>query len=308
MRAAAAAAAAATAASAAAAGPAAAREARVAPAARRFLTAQYLAFKLRRHIAAAPAAARRGGAPDVRADVCANVRLVVGAAALAAGGGGGGGSALAARPLPPSLAAGPLGDDGLPLWAVAFYALLAGAVRVAADAVAAAVGGAGLGLAGPAAARLPAALCLAGGPGAVALAAMVDDYAEVVAPSGDPYMRAVWVVAMRVDVVGAAAGDGGGGGGGKGGGGAPAVALPDEEYALLFYSVEDYLWMRTAGCARDAVHLAVTGAPHGLVAASSAGAELRGGGGGGSGGGGYAALTASYASTVASPTSAAPYP
>eukprot|EP00177_Eucheuma_denticulatum_P000740 GFKZ01001326.1.p1 GENE.GFKZ01001326.1~~GFKZ01001326.1.p1 ORF type:complete len:502 (-),score=84.38 GFKZ01001326.1:1090-2595(-) len=61
----------------------------------------------------------------------------------------------------------------------------------------------------------------------VLLEQLVQDYSLSVRRGRDPYKRVCYVVIARLDP---AAGD--------------KMALPNEDYSLLFYSIEDYLWLR----------------------------------------------------------------
>lgn len=174
----------------------------------RFLCVQFREDKMRREIELRPVEARRGGVPGLRADVRAYCNLVF------------------ERGVPDVLASSLC--DGMPVWAQVYYCLRAGypgvALEVVADALGQGVSNASLRLFKE---------CLEAVSGGceilptTLLERLVQDYGLVAKRGDDPYMRVCYVIVARLDP---AAGD--------------KMALLDTDYGLLFYSIEDYLWLR----------------------------------------------------------------
>lgn len=177
----------------------------------KFLCLQFREDKMRREIESRPVEARRGGVPGVRADVRAFLNLVFD------------------RGVPDQLARGPI-FDGMPVWAFVYYFLRAGfvedALQLVDDAIANGCMHSSLRLYGECLKAyiqsgekrsLPKSL----------LERLVQEYGVSVKRGDDPYQRVCFVVIARLDP---AAGD--------------KVALHDSDYGLLFYSIEDYLWLR----------------------------------------------------------------
>lgn len=190
----------------------------------RFLCLQFREDKMRREIEARPVEARRGGVPGIRADVRAFLNLVFD------------------RGVPEQLVArnAPI-FDGMPVWAFVYYFLRAGFVEEALQLVDDVITNGCMD-----SSVLMYAECLRafvesaqgiddrGGQKSKQyclpnhlLEKLVQEYGVNVKRGEDPYQRVCFVIIARVDP---AAGD--------------KVALLDSDYALLFYSIEDYLWLR----------------------------------------------------------------
>ncbi|CDF32910.1 unnamed protein product [Chondrus crispus] len=120
--------------------------------------------------------------------------------------------------------------DGLPIWPQVYYCLRAGSretgLEILVDALQAGCTDASVILIE----QCLRASLTAGERGALPemlLERLVQEYGLSVQRGEDPYERACYVVLGRLDP---AAGD--------------KLALPDSDYSLLFYSIEDYLWLR----------------------------------------------------------------
>lgn len=179
--------------------------------AQRYLCLQYREDKMKKEIELRPMEARRGGVPGVRADVRAFLNLVFD------------------RGLPEQLTEGPM-HDGLPVWAFVYYCLRSGyveeAVRLVEECVKDGCPDKSLRIFSECLRCfvdsgerrcLPPHL----------LERLIQDYRVAVKDGADPYCRVCYVVIARVDP---SQGD--------------AIALLDSDYGLLFYSIEDYLWLR----------------------------------------------------------------
>lgn len=179
--------------------------------AHRFLCLQFREDKMRREIETRPVEARRGGVPGVRADVRAFLNLVFD------------------RGVPDQLARGPM-YDGMPVWSFVYYFLRAGFVEEASllvdDAISIGCMHGNLRLFS----ECLHAYIESGDKRALPRELserLVQEYGVSVKRGDDPYQRVCFVVIARVDP---SAGD--------------KVALLDSDYGLLFYSIEDYLWLR----------------------------------------------------------------
>lgn len=177
----------------------------------RFLCLQFREDKMRREIESRPLEAKRGGVPGMRADVKSYLNLIFD------------------RGIPAQLMNGP-SCDGLPVWPQIYYCLRAGSPQTALEIVQSAIA---QGCTDASVTlieqcldavvksgdkrRLPRSL----------LERLVQDYGLSAKRAEDPYQRVCYVVLARLDP---AAGD--------------KMALPDGDYGLLFYSIEDYLWLR----------------------------------------------------------------
>lgn len=179
--------------------------------AQRYLCLQFREDKMRREIESRPVEARRGGIPGVKADVRAFLNLVFD------------------RGIPEQLAVGPLYDN-MPVWAFVYYCLRAGfieeAVQVVDDAISNGCMQESLRLYSECLhvfiesgdrRMLPKNL----------LERLMQYYGLSVKRGDDPYERVCYIIIARVDPAG---GD--------------KVSLMDGDYGLLFYSIEDYLWLR----------------------------------------------------------------
>lgn len=179
--------------------------------AHRYLCLQFREDKMRREIEGRPVEARRGGIPGVKADVRAFLNLVFD------------------RGVPEQLAKGPM-YDGMPVWAFVYYCLRAGfveeAVQVVDDTITNGFMEESLQLYSECLHAfldsgdrriLPRHL----------LEKLMQHYGLVAKRGDDPYQRVCYIVIARVDPAG---GD--------------KVSLLDSDYGLLFYSIEDYLWLR----------------------------------------------------------------
>lgn len=184
--------------------------------AQRFLCLQFREDKMRREMEARPVEARRGGVPGVRADVRAYLNLVFD------------------HGVPSQLS--PL-FDGMPIWAFIYYLLRAGfetdALQLIDDALANGCTSVQLSLFADV---LRAYIDNDRNIPDDVLHTLVQEYGVSVKRGSDPYMRAVFVIVARLDP---AAGD--------------KIALLDSDYSLLFYSVEDYLWLRLSVARVDGV-------------------------------------------------------
>ncbi|PXF44112.1 Nuclear pore complex protein Nup93 [Gracilariopsis chorda] len=176
----------------------------------RYLCLQFCEDKMRREIAMRPIEAKRGGIPGIKADVRAYLNLVFD------------------RGIPEQFGSGIL-YDGMPIWAQLYYCIRAGhidtALEIASDAVDKGCSDGSVRLF----ADCLEAVHMSGDhrmlPKSL-LEALVQDF-ELSAKRGeDPYQRACYVVLARLNPM---LGDG--------------MTLPDRDFELLFYSIEDYLWL-----------------------------------------------------------------
>lgn len=177
----------------------------------RYLCLQYREDKMKKEIELRPMEARRGGVPGVRSDVRAFLNLVFD------------------RGLPEQLTNG-LMHDGMPLWAFVYYCLRSGyleeALQLVEDCVNDGCPDRSLRL------FSECLRCFVDSGEKRSLSAhllerLVQEYRVSVKDGADPYCRVCYIVVARVDP-------------NKG----DAIALPDSDYGLLFYSIEDYLWLR----------------------------------------------------------------
>lgn len=177
----------------------------------RYLCLQYREDKMKREVELRPVEARRGGVPGVRADVRAFLNLVFD------------------RGLPEQLSNGPM-FDGMPVWAFVFYCLRAGYLQEAMQLVEECISGGCTD--GPL--RLFSeclrSYCESGEKRSLPdhlLERLIQEYRVSVKDGVDPYRRVCYIVISRVDPS-------------KG----EAISLANSDYGLLFYSIEDYLWLR----------------------------------------------------------------
>lgn len=178
----------------------------------RYLALQFREEKMRRELEARPLDAARGGVPGLISDVRAYLNLSFD------------------RGVPPQLAAGPC-VAGLPLWPQVYFCLRAGDAKAAQQIVDEALDSGST----TSASVILFQECLAAYIGSGLRRAMsedllsrlVHDYGMSAARGPDNYQRVCYVVLSRLDP---AAGE--------------KMALTDEDYALLFFSIEDYLWLR----------------------------------------------------------------
>lgn len=177
----------------------------------RFLCLQFREDKMKREIELRPVEAKRGGVPGMKADVKAYLNLIFD------------------RGVPDQLAGGTR-YDGLPIWPQIYYCLRAGSRETALEI---ARGALRTGCTDASVTLIEQCLhasITAGERGALPeplLERLVQDYGLSAQRGEDPYQRVCYVVLARLDP---AAGD--------------KIALPDSDYSLLFYSIEDYLWLR----------------------------------------------------------------
>lgn len=177
----------------------------------RFLSLQFREDKMRREIEARPVEARRGGVPGLRADVRAYLNLVFG------------------RGIPEQLAKGTC-YDGMPIWPQVYYSLRAGDMGTCLEILNAAIMD---GCTDPCvqlykecAQAFETSGDSRGLPSSL-LDRLTQDYWLSAKNGDDPYHRVCYLVMARIDP---AAGE--------------KMSIPDEDYSLLFYSIEDYLWLR----------------------------------------------------------------
>ncbi|KAI0557869.1 Nucleoporin interacting component Nup93/Nic96 [Gracilaria domingensis] len=176
----------------------------------RYLCLQFCEDKMRREIASRPVEAKRGGIPGIKADVRAYLNLVFD------------------RGIPEQFASGVM-YDGMPIWAQLYYCLRAGHVETAREIATDVIDkGCSDGSVMLFESCLQA-VCVSGErrmlPKSL-LEALLQDYGLVAKRGEDPYHRACYVVIARLSPM---LGDG--------------MALPDGDFELLFYSIEDYLWL-----------------------------------------------------------------
>lgn len=184
--------------------------AKVCSGAREYLCLQFREDKMKREIELRPVEARRGGVPGVRADVRAYLNLIFN------------------RGVPDMLRQGPVLDD-MPFWPQVFYCLRAGYTEEALEIVDAVVTTGSSDASVMLFRKCLAAYVESGDARCIPenlLGELVQHYGVSVRRGNDPYQRVCFVVIARVDP---AAGD--------------MVSLVDSDYSLLFYSIEDYLWL-----------------------------------------------------------------
>jgi Nup93/Nic96 len=178
----------------------------------RYLCLQFREDKMRREVEARPRDAQRGGVPGLVGDVRAYLNLAFD------------------RGIPAQLLAGPC-IAGLPLWPQVYYCLRAGDARVALEIVEQTLMECSTTSSSVVLFRDCLAAYLESGDSRVLpdqlLAQLVHDYGMTVSRGLDNYQRVCYVVLSRLDP---SAGD--------------KMALQDDDYALLFFSIEDYLWLR----------------------------------------------------------------
>ena len=187
------------------------RTARFVKAALHFLCLQFREDKMRRQIQLRPVQAKRGGAPGVIPDITAYLNLVFD------------------RGIPDLLMRGPLYNQ-MPLWPHVYYCLRAGypgiALEVLQQCLKDGCSDRGVALYHQCLAayeRNSEKRCLP-----MDLLESLTQYYWLELRSGpDPYQRACFVLISKMDP---SVGD--------------KMAMPDSDYSLLFYSVEDYLWLR----------------------------------------------------------------
>lgn len=177
----------------------------------RFLCLQFREDKMKREIQLRPVEARRGGVPGMKADVRAYLNLVFD------------------RGVPEQFADGVF-HDGMPIWPQIYYCLRAGsmqtALEIAQDAIRSGTVDLSLDLVEKCLNALRSSSDERTLPHEL-LEQLVQDYGLSAKRGSDPYKRVCYVVLARLDPAA----------GGK-------MSLPGNDYALLFYSIEDYLWLR----------------------------------------------------------------
>lgn len=177
----------------------------------RFLCLQFREDKMRREIETRPIEALRGGVPGLQADVKSYLNLIFD------------------RGMPSQLQAGAV-FDGAPIWPQIYYCLRAGSIPTALEI---ARGALNEGCTDSSVALIEQCLEAVANSGEKRslphsmLTRLVQDYGLTAKRGEDPYQRVCYVVLARLDP---AAGD--------------KMSLHDSDYALLFYSIEDYLWLR----------------------------------------------------------------
>uniref|UniRef100_A0A7S2ZLD0 Nuclear pore protein n=2 Tax=Rhodosorus marinus TaxID=101924 RepID=A0A7S2ZLD0_9RHOD len=175
----------------------------------RYLCGLFLERKLRGAIAAAPLVARRGGDPSILGDVRAYLNVIF------------------ERGIPHILEGGPTAN-GLPLWPQVYYLMRCGFPDAAAD------------LAEQAKEQIEGEggffhhyirqYVNSGDRRTVSsgsLGKLVQEYTVLVRRGSDPFRRVCYVLLARMD----ASGD-------------DTMSLVEDDYHLLFNSIEDYLWLR----------------------------------------------------------------
>ncbi len=177
----------------------------------RFLCLQFREEKMRYEVQMRPLEANRGGIPGILGDVRAYLNLAFG------------------RGIPDQLAAGPM-LQGQPLWPQVYYCLRAGDTVAAHSVLKEAVRSGSANNSVQLMEECLAAFVASGErrqlPGDL-LMRLVQDYGLHARRGLDPYHRVCCVVIARLDP---AAGD--------------KMTLIDQDYSLLFVSIEDYLWLR----------------------------------------------------------------
>lgn len=189
--------------------------------AHRYLALQFREDKMRREIEARPVEAKRGGIPGVKADVRAFLNLVFD------------------RGVPDQLLNGPLYDN-MPVWAFVYFCLRAGFLEEASEIIDETISNGcneeSMRLFGECLhayvesgerRMLPKNL----------LERLMQQYGLTVKRGDDPYQRVCYIVIARVDPAG---GD--------------KVSLLESDYSLLFYSIEDYLWLRLSVARSEGDH------------------------------------------------------
>lgn len=179
--------------------------------AHRYLCLQYREDKMKKEIELRPMEARRGGLPGVRSDVRAFLNLVFD------------------RGLPEQLTSGPM-HEGMPVWAFVFYCLRSGYLEEAAQFVEDCVNEGSPDRSLRLFSECVRSFVDSGEKRSLSshlLERLIQEYRVSVKDGADPYCRVCYIIIARVDPN---RGD--------------AIALVDSDYGLLFYSIEDYLWLR----------------------------------------------------------------
>jgi Nup93/Nic96 len=178
----------------------------------RYLSLQFREEKMRRELEARPRDAARGGVPGLIGDVRAYLNLSFD------------------RGVPPQLATGPC-VAGLPMWPQVYFCLRAGDPKAALEIVNESLNGG----ATTSSSVLLFQECLSAYivsgvrrllPEGL-LSRLVHDYGMSASRGLDNYQRVCYVVICRLDPAAGA-----------------KMALTEEDYALLFFSIEDYMWLR----------------------------------------------------------------
>lgn len=178
----------------------------------RYLTLQFREEKMRRELEARPLDAARGGVPGLIGDLRAYLNLSFD------------------RGVPPQLASGP-SVAGLPLWPQLYFCLRAGDPKAALEIVKESLNGGATTSSSVMLFQECLAAYIESGVRRTLpedlLSRLVHDYGMSAARGLDNYQRVCYVVLSRLDP---AAGE--------------KMALTEEDYSLLFFSIEDYLWLR----------------------------------------------------------------
>lgn len=177
----------------------------------RFLCLQFREDKVRREIELRPVEAARGGMPGILGDVRAYINLSFG------------------RGVPDQFAGGPV-LHGQPLWPQVYYCLRAGDVSAAHGVLLEAVRSGGANGSVVLMEECVAAFVASGDRRQLPddlLMRLVQDFGLTARRGTDYFHRVCCVIIARLDP---AAGD--------------RMVLPDSDYAYLFSSIEDYLWLR----------------------------------------------------------------
>lgn len=178
----------------------------------RYLCLQFREDKMRRELEARPRDAIRGGVPGLIGDVRAYLNLTFD------------------QGIPQQLATGPC-VAGLPMWPQVYFCMRAGDPQAALEVVDAALNDSATTSSSVYLFRQCLSVYIESGSRRSLsddlLMRLVHDYGVSVYRGLDSYQRACYVVLARIDP---AAGD--------------KMKLHDEDYSLLFFSIEDYLWLR----------------------------------------------------------------
>jgi Nup93/Nic96 len=178
----------------------------------RYLSLQFREEKMRRELEARPRDAHRGGVPGLIADVRAYCNLTFD------------------RGVPDQLASGP-SVGGMPLWPQVYFCLRAGDPVAALEIIDDTLNDGSTTSSSVVLFRDCLSAYIESGDSRIipddSLAKLVHDYGMSVSRGLDNYQRVCYVVLSRLDP---AAGE--------------KMALRDDDYALLFFSIEDYLWLR----------------------------------------------------------------
>lgn len=177
----------------------------------RFLCLQFREDKMKREVQLRPVEARRGGVPGMKADVRAYLNLIFD------------------RGVPEQFADGVF-NDGMPIWPQIYYCLRAGSMQTALEIVQYAIRNGAVDSSLDLVERCMDAARNSSDERTLPhqlLEQLVQDYGLSAKRGSDPYKRVCYVVLARLDPAA----------GGK-------MSLLENDYALLFYSIEDYLWLR----------------------------------------------------------------